>query len=156
MTILLTITLTMLVVSLFNDRDKTILGIKKGLRMFLNILPTIFNVLLLVSIFLFLIPNDIIIKWLGKDSGIFGIAIAAVLGSVALIPAFISYPMAAVLLKSGVSYQVTAIFITTLMMVGILTLPIEVKYFGWRVSILRNSLSFVGAIVVGIIIGLLI
>jgi uncharacterized membrane protein YraQ (UPF0718 family) len=156
MAILLTITLAMLVVSLLNDRDKTILGIKKGLGMFLNIFPTIFNVLLLVSIFLFLIPNEIIIKWLGKDSGILGIGIAAVLGSVALIPAFISYPLAAVLLKSGVSYQVTAIFITTLMMVGILTLPIEVKYFGLRVSILRNFLSFVGAIIVGLIIGLLI
>lgn len=156
MIILPVITLAPLVISLLKDRNKTILGIKKGLVMFLNILPTIFNVLLLVSIFLFLIPNEIIIKWLGKDSGILGIGISAMLGSVALIPAFIAYPLASLLLKSGVSYQVTAIFITTLMMVGVLTLPIEVKCFGWRVSILRNLMSFIGAIIVGLIIGLLI
>ncbi len=60
------------------------------------------------------------------------------------------------ILKSGVSYQVVAVFITTLMMVGVITLPLEAKYFGCRVSILRNILSFAGAIVVGILIGLLI
>jgi uncharacterized membrane protein YraQ (UPF0718 family) len=156
MTVLVVITLAVLVVSLLNDKSKTVIGIKKGLGMFLNLLPTMFNVLIMVSIFLYFIPNETIIKWVGKDSGILGIGISAVLGSVALIPGFIAYPLASVLLKSGVSYQVTAIFITTLMMVGILTLPIEVKYFGWRVAVLRNSLSFIGAIIVGLMIGLLI
>ncbi|MGQ9534975.1 MAG: hypothetical protein ACUVTF_07070 [bacterium] len=91
---------------------------------------------------------------LGKNSGMRGIGIAAVLGSVALIPMFITYPLAAILLKGGVSYQVLAVFITTLLMVGVLTLPIEVKYFGLKVSIIRNILSFIGALIIGLVIGL--
>ncbi|HOV07644.1 MAG TPA: hypothetical protein PK482_00855, partial [Spirochaetota bacterium] len=71
------------------------------------------------------------------------------IGSVALIPGFISYPLAAVLLKNGVSYPVISIFITTLMMVGIVTLPIEKKFFGWRVALTRNILSFIGALIIG-------
>jgi len=39
-------------------------------------------------------------------------------------------------------------------MVGVLTLPLESKYFGWKVAVLRNVLSFIGAIIIGLIIGL--
>jgi hypothetical protein len=69
-------------------------------------------------------------------------------------PGFIAFPLGAILVRSGVSYQVVAVFITTLMMVGILTLPLEAKYFGWRVSILRNALSFAGALLVGLLMGI--
>ena len=41
-----------------------------------------------------------------------------------------------------------------LWLVGILTLPLEAKYFGWRVSILRNALSFAGALLVGLLMGI--
>ena len=123
--------------------------------MFLNILPVLLNVLILVSIFLTLVPKEVLVKWLGKGSGWVGMVTAAVLGSVALIPAFIAYPLGSILLHSGASYTVVAIFLTTLMMVGILTLPIEVKYFGIKVSIIRNSLSFIGALIIGLCIGLL-
>jgi len=39
-------------------------------------------------------------------------------------------------------------------MVGVLTLPIEFKYFGKKAAIMRNVLSFFGAIIVGLLIGL--
>lgn len=156
MIILLTITLSMLVISLLKNQKKTAIGIKKGLTIFLNLLPLLLNVLIFVSFFLLVIPENVIIKWLGKDSGVTGIIISAVIGSISLIPAFISYPLASVLVRNGVSYQVVAVFITTLMMVGIITLPLEAKYFGWRVSVLRNSLSFAGAVIIGVLIGLLI
>ena len=70
------------------------------------------------------------------------------IGSIALIPGFIAYPLAAVLRQNGASTPVLAAFITSLMMVGILTLPIEAKFFGWRVSLLRNGLALVGALFV--------
>ncbi|MGB9696549.1 MAG: permease [Ignavibacteria bacterium] len=122
--------------------------------MFLNLLPVILVVLILVSIFLFFLPNEIIVLYLGNDAGFIGYLIAAIIGSIALIPGFIAYPLAGILLKNGVSYPVIATFITTLMMVGVLTLPIEIKYFGVRTAILRNVLYFVGTIFIGIFIGL--
>jgi len=44
--------------------------------------------------------------------------VAAVVGSITLIPGFISYPIASVLIREGASYAVVATFMTTLMMVG--------------------------------------
>ena len=121
----------------------------------LKLLPSFLSIIILVSVFLGLIPQETLIAYLGKESGMLGMAIAALLGSIALIPSFISYPLGAMLLRNGVSYAVIAVFITTLMMVGVLTLPIEIKYFGVKVSLLRNLLSLLGALLIGVIIGVL-
>ena len=156
MQILILITVVCLVLSLAVDQRKTLEGVKRGARMLLNLLPALLTVLSLVSIFLYLVPEGMIVKLLGAKSGVMGVAIAAAVGSIALIPAFISFPLAKILLAKGVSYTVVAVFITTLIMVGVLTLPIEFKYFGKKAAIMRNVLSFLGALVVGILIGLFI
>jgi uncharacterized membrane protein YraQ (UPF0718 family) len=153
MILLITVTLLAIAASTIKDSKKTLLGIRKGMKMFIGILPAMLNILILVSIFLYLVPGPVLARWLGQGSGFTGITIAGLLGSVSLIPGFIAFPMAAILLKSGVSYSVIAVFVTTLMMVGIITLPLEAKYFGMRVAILRNVLSFVGAIIIGLLVG---
>jgi len=123
--------------------------------MFFNILPAFLNILIAVSVFLFLIPNETIVRYLGKGTGLGGILVASVVGSVALIPGFVSYPLAAILLQQGASYSVVAAFVTTLMMVGVITLPLEIKFFGKRVAFIRNALSFVGAIIIALLIGVI-
>jgi uncharacterized membrane protein YraQ (UPF0718 family) len=152
--LLIIISLLSIAVSFIANWRKTIDGLKRGLMMFLKLLPTLVNVLILVSIFLFLVPNEKLVEWMGENSGVKGFFIAGLTGSLSLIPGFIAFPLSSVLVKSGVSYQVLAMFLTTLLMVGVFTLPVERKFFGWRVSIIRNALSFIGAIVCAIIIGL--
>jgi uncharacterized membrane protein YraQ (UPF0718 family) len=148
------VTAIVLALSFFADRGKTLLGLKKGTKMFLNIVPALLTVLILVSVFLYAVPAQLLTAWLGQGTGWAGIVSAALLGSVSLIPGFIAFPLGAILFRSGVSYQVIAVFVTTLMMVGVLTLPLEAKYFGWRVSILRNLLSFFGALLIGLLMGI--
>jgi len=143
-----------IITSLIFDRKKTWVGIKKGTLMFLKILPVIVSVLIFVSVLLYFVPNELIVEYLGDEAGFSGYIFAALAGSVALIPGIIAYPLAGILVENGVSYPVIAVFITTLMMVGIMTLPIEIKYFGVRVSLIRNTLYLLGALVIGILIGL--
>lgn len=150
MLLLIIITTIALAFSFGTDQKKTWQGVQKGAKMFLNLLPTILVVLAIVSIVLFFLPNELIVKYLGENAGWTGYAIAAIVGSLALIPGFVAYPLAGALVKSGVGYPVIAIFITTLMMVGILTLPIEIKFFG-----LRNLLFLIGALIIGVFTGLI-
>ena len=49
---------------------------------------------------------------------------------------------------------VLAAFTTTLMMVGILTYPVEKEYFGAKVTIIRNVVSFFIALIVALVIGI--
>jgi uncharacterized membrane protein YraQ (UPF0718 family) len=147
-------TVTVLVLSFLADRGRTLAGLKKGAKMFLNILPALLTVLILVSVFLYAVPAPVLTVWLGQGTGWAGVFSAALLGSISLIPGFIAFPLGAILVRNAVSYQVVAVFITTLMMVGILTLPLEAKYFGWKTSILRNALSFCGALLIGLLMGI--
>jgi uncharacterized membrane protein YraQ (UPF0718 family) len=142
-----------IIVSLIVNRRKTWTGIKKGAVMFLKLLPTLILMLVLVSVVLFLIPEEKLAKYMGEGSGIAGWGTAALFGSVALIPGFIAYPLCGILVKSGVAYSIIAVFITTLMMTGFLTLPVEARFFGWRVSIIRNLVSLAAALFIGLIMG---
>jgi len=151
--IYITVCAILLIVSFAFNRQKTLMGLKKGWNMFKNILVPFLNILILVSIALYLIPPSIISRYLGPDSGPLGLGIAALVGSITLIPGFISYPIAKGLIAQGASYMVVATFMTTLMMVGVVTLPLEIKYFGRRVAITRNLLNFVAAIIIGLVVG---
>ena len=145
--IILTAVLT--IISFIFDKKKTIKGIKKGTIMFLKILPTLLSVIILVSVVLYFVSDKVLIEYLGKDAGLGAYISAAIIGSISIIPGFIAYPLSGILLKTGVSFSVLSVFITTLKMVGILTIPIEARFFGYKIAIIRNTLSFVGAILVG-------
>jgi len=151
---MLIITIGAVLASLLFDRKRTWAGIRRGIRMFLGILPDLLVVLIAAAVLLALTPESVIVRLLGKGSSLAGMAAAAIIGSIALVPGFIAFPLAAVLHQKGVSLDVIAVFITTLMMVGIVTLPVERKYFGWKIALYRNGLSFAGALVVGLLMGL--
>ncbi len=149
MAILFFITGILLLVSFIANRQKTLEGLKRGAMQFLKLLPTPLSVIILVSIAIYFIPEKTLIQYFGDQAGILGYISAALVGSVSLIPGFISYPLAGMLVESGVGYGVIALFITTLKMVGVITIPLEAKYFGMRVTLQRNALSFIGAIIIG-------
>ena len=89
----------------------------------------------------------------GSGSGWLGIIIAAIIGSITLIPGFVAFPLAAALLNNGAGYMQIAAFISTLMMVGIVTLPVEIKYFGKKATITRNISAFIFSLIVATVMG---
>ncbi len=147
MIVLWLITGAALLVSLVADRRKTRTAMVKGLRMFWGILPVLLGVLALVSLVLAAVPPATIEHTI-SGSGALPFFTALGIGSVALIPGLIAYPLAGVLRTNGASTPVLAAFITSLMMVGVLTLPLEARFFGWRVALMRNALALCGALAV--------
>ena len=79
--------------------------------------------------------------------------LASLFGSITIMPGFIAFPLCGILLEKGVPYMVLSAFTTTLMMVGVLTYPIEKQYLGHKVTILRNLISFGIALVVAVMTG---
>src|SRR6056297_1364159 len=96
---------------------------------------------------------DFISKVVGSESGWFGVLISSVIGSITLIPGFVAFPMADMLLENGAGYMQIAVFVSTLMMVGIVTAPVEIKYFDKRLTVERNVLAFLFSFLVAFIIG---
>lgn len=144
-----------LLASFVKDRAKTKLALKKAWRSFENILPSILAILLLIGFILTFLDMQTISKLLGTGSGVLGMVIAATIGCITLIPGFVAFPLATSLLAAGAGYAQIAIFISTLMMVGIATLPLEIKCFGKRIALKRNILSLIFAVITSCIIGVI-
>ncbi|MBH1939391.1 permease [Mobilitalea sibirica] len=154
--ILYSITVVFLIFSIYKDKKKTKMALKKSWKAFENILPQFLVVILLVGIMLAVIDTNTISKIIGSKSGGWGVIVSAVIGAITLIPAFVAFPTAALLLEGGAGYMQIAAFVSALMMVGIVTLPIEFKYFGKKMAILRNTYAFLFSFVVAYIIGIVI
>lgn len=143
-----------IVVSFLTDRSKTYLAFKVAFRKFIGILPAFASMLILVSIILALLPNSVILHYLGGGSMFEGVILASSIGSITLMPGFIAFPLCGILLSKGVTYTVLSAFTTTLMMVGFVTFPIEKRYFGVKVTIIRNVVSLFIAVIVAVITGI--
>ncbi|KAF0223552.1 MAG: hypothetical protein FD179_1688 [Erysipelotrichaceae bacterium] len=139
--------------SWFKSKEKTIQALKKAWKSFENILPQFLSILLLIGFVLSILTPSQISSLIGGDSGWIGVLLASILGSITLIPGFIAFPLAAALIKSGAGYMQIAAFISTLMMVGIVTLPMEIKFFGKKAAYLRNGLAFIFSLIVALVMG---
>ena len=136
------------------DKEKTIKGLKIGLKKIRKNSPVFLNLIILVAISLYFISDDLILRYLGEGSGLIGISLASLFGSIAFMPGFVAFPLAGILLSKGVNYIVIAAFTTTLMMVGIVTYPVEKDFFGLKITVIRNIFGLIIALIVSFIIGL--
>ena len=149
-----TITGLILIISLIANREKTLKAVKIAITKFIKIFPAFLTMLIFVSFILFLFPDEVISNYLGHSSKSISVFLASLFGSITIMPGFIAFPLSGILLNKGIPYMVLSAFTTTLMMVGILTYPIEKEYFGVKVTIIRNIISFFIALAVAIMTGI--
>lgn len=151
--ILYVLAAALLALSFLRDRGRTKQALLKAWKSFENILPQFLAILILIGVMLAALNPETISSLIGARSGWLGMVAAAVVGAVTLIPGFVAFPLAAALLKSGAGFTQIAVFISTLMMVGIVTLPVEMKYFGKKAAIVRNVLAFAFSFAVALAVG---
>ena len=144
-----------LVVSFAKDRKKTKMALKKAWKSFENILPQFLAILVLIGMVLTVLSRETISMLLGANSGALGVLVAAIVGSITLIPGFVAFPLAAALFESGAGIVQIAAFVSTLMMVGVVTLPLEMKTFGKRAAIMRNASAFVFSLAAAVMMGVI-
>ena len=154
MLILYLATAILFIFSFFSNRQKTLKALKIAFKRFRKISPAFLIMLILISIVLYIFPQELILKYLGVGNKYLSTLIASLIGSITLMPGFIAFPLAGILRQQGVPYMVLSAFTTTLMLVGIITFPIEREYFGVKITIIRNVICFVIAIIVAFVTGI--
>ena len=144
-----------LFIAFAKDKDKTIKSLRIAGKSFIRMLPMVFVIIIIIGLLLGFVPPDQISRFVGEQSGMTGILLVGAVGAVLHIPALLSFPLAASLLEDGASVSAVAAFITTLTMIGTITLPLEIKELGKKMAILRNGISFVIAIIIALIMGVI-
>lgn len=146
------LTIFIWMVSYRKDKTRTLIALKNSFRALQNLAPGVLGMVVLVGLILAIFPKESLVM-LFTHKGLFGFFIVSLIGAIVSIPGPIAFPLAGALLKIGASKAILASFITTLTMVGIVSSPLEISYFGKRFTIMRQVFSFVAAIMIGLIMG---
>lgn len=146
--ILYLVTALLIIISYKKDKEKTKKALLKGWKSIENILPQFLGIILVVGITLAVLKPEMISNIVGNNSGILGVVFSAVIGSIIMMPTFVAFSTGDMLLKSGAGVAQVIALISTLTLIGIITIPLEAKYIGKKATIYRNILAFVFSIIV--------
>jgi uncharacterized membrane protein YraQ (UPF0718 family) len=151
--ILYSIVAIFLGISFIKDKPKTKKALLSSWKMFRNALPDLLSIMLFVGLVLSLLTPSLISSIIGGNSGLLGIIYSTIIGSVALVPSFIVFPLGKTLVLHGAALPQVAVLMSTLMSVGIATLPMEQKTFGRSFAYARNASAIIMSLLFALIIG---
>ena len=141
-----------LIVSFSFDKKKTLKSLIIAFRTLGKIAPSILSVILLIGLMYGLFSDKIALLF-GNESGIIGFISIALIGAIIHLPSLLAFPLAGLFLREGASVSAIAAFITTLTMIGVVTLPLEMKTMGRKFAIYRNVFSFAIAVIIALLMG---
>jgi len=149
--IYLIVAFSLLLLSAFRDIERTKKALKATGKVALTVLPVLFMIFILMGIIEAFVSKETIVQWLGSGGSVLSIVIGELVRCVALIQPAAIFPFAGFLHKNGANYGAVFGFVMTGILIGIATLPLEVKLFGKRFTIVRNILTFIIVLLIGII-----
>lgn len=142
-----------LIVSFIKSKEKTKAAFAVAGKALLKTAPSILTVLGIVGLTLSVLTPEKIAALLGAKAGFSATIFASLLGAITLIPSLIAFPLAGSLLRSGATVITISAFITSLVMVGLVTTPMEVKSLGKKFTVLRNGFGLIAALIIAVIMG---
>ncbi|PLX82965.1 MAG: permease [Desulfuromonas sp.] len=136
------------------SKEKTDQSLMVARKALVSLLPLLVAIFSLVGLFQEFVPPELIERWLGAASGGEALIVGGALGAVAIGPPLAAFPLAGSMLEAGAWAPAVAAFIVSWISVGVITLPYEASVFGSRFALLRNVLSFLIALLIGWLIGM--
>jgi uncharacterized membrane protein YraQ (UPF0718 family) len=137
------------VVLLFPDRQDAVVSTTWSYLIELAlILPA---VMILLGLFNEWVPDEVVVRYLGDQSGMTGIGTAIVLGSTPTGPLYVAFPIAADLLEKDASVANIVVFLTAWACLKLPQELVELQFLGWRFMTLRLMLTAVVAVGMGFV-----
>ena len=143
--------LTVILVFLSYQKGVHIQGLKASGNLLLQIIPLLVFAFIVAGMVQFLIPREIVSKWVGMESGFRGILIGTVIGGFMPGGPFISLPIAAGLLRVGASVGTMVALLTGWSLLAVTRLPLEVGIMGWQFTLIRLACTFFFPPIAGLI-----
>lgn len=112
----------------------------------LSVLPPIMVLLGLMDEW---VSRESMMKYMGEDSGILGVALVMLFAAFAAGPMYAAFPFTVVLIKKGVKFSNVIIFMNAWCVIKISTLLFEITSLGYEFTFYRLIIDFVGVIAMG-------
>ncbi len=128
-----------------------ILGLKAAGNLLVQIIPLLIFAFIIAGMMQFLIPQEIIARWIGAESGFRGLLIGSVIGGFMPGGPMTSLPVAAGLLRVGANVGTMVAFLTGWSLLAVTRMPLEVGLMGWKFSLIRLACVFFFPPIAGLI-----
>lgn len=117
-----------------------------GLQTLGELAATLVTVFVVVGLFQVWVSEDFIMRHLGESSGIKGLVLGAGLGTIIHGPLVGVFPLLKALLAKGARTGVVVAIVST-WAIKLPMIPLELRLFGWKFTLLREGLLFASAFV---------
>lgn len=131
---------------------KTMDTVTSSILQMLSVLPPVMILLGLMDVW---IPREKLMKYMGDSSGVLGIILAMLIGSIAAGPMYASFPFTAILIKKGAKFSNIIIFMNAWCLTKISTLLFEFSALGYKFTLVRLLIDIPGVLIMSYLINLL-
>ncbi len=114
------------------------------------ILPAVFIIMGLVSVW---VEREFIVKFLGEGSGVKGVILSFIQGSIPMGPLYAAFPLAAVLLKKGAKVANIIILLSAWACIKLPAELMELQFLGWKFTLVRYLATLVVVVALSEVIG---
>lgn len=154
--IVLILTLVVLMgLALRQGTDTFLLGLRTSLHQLLRFLPVLVVAVLIAGFAETLLPDQVVERWLSDASGWRGLLLAWLAGILTPAGSLIGLPLIAVLYQAGAGVSVLVTYATSFATLSLLRVPLEVAFYGWRLTGIRLLASLALPLVAGVVTQLL-
>ncbi len=143
--------IALLIIGYQKGGGEHILGLKTAGNILLQILPLLIFAFIIAGMVQVIIPQEMISRWVGAESGFRGILIGTALGGVTPGGPFVTLPIAAGLLRTGASIGTMVAFVTAWSLLAVSRLPMEIGLLGWKFTLIRLACVFFFPPIAGLI-----
>lgn len=126
--------------------------IRTSWEFFLEMIWVLPAVMILVGLFMVWISKELVIKYLGKSSGIKGILLAVFFGALPTGPLYVAFPIGAALIKKGARISNVVIFLSAWACIKLPQELVELQFLGFKFMALRLFLTVIFSIIMAFIV----
>ncbi|MDY6863159.1 MAG: permease [Thermodesulfobacteriota bacterium] len=144
--------LVLTILAFLKDPHLPLEGLKEGGNLFLGILPAMIFAFIAAGMIGKILPHELMTRWLGEESGLRGLIVATLAGSLTPGGPFIQFPIVASLLKAGAGIAPLMAYISAWSLLGLNRFIVyELPILGWKISLFRMGVSMIFPILIGVL-----
>lgn len=127
----------LLAIAILRGKGEHVEGLKRTKDMFIGVFPLLILAYFVAGMVQAMLPRDAVSEWLGKESGLRGIAIACIAGGFTPGGPLVSLPLAAGFLRAGAGIGTIVAYLTAWSLWAAGRLPLELGFLGLRFTVIR-------------------
>jgi uncharacterized membrane protein YraQ (UPF0718 family) len=148
--------LVLAIVAYFRPGKMHLQGLRIARDQMVSFFPRILMAILFSGFFSALIPTELVVRWLGEDSGMPGILLATLVGGFLPGGPILCFPMIAILHQSGAGLAPLVAFLTSWSVFAFYRMiAYEIPFLGVRFAMLRLLSSIALPVLAGILASIL-